>query len=305
MRNLLRHMPLVCLLVSFLAVNAQSRNPYDLELENLRSQWASAGKLEKLALLDHVRRLREFVDDRHQVQLFFENVRQSSSESDLVRNEAAAYIDDLRSFKVPAQHQAKHWYAVDESRQRVLAEARNAAATGASYEVLAELEHLSGSAEAAEHMLQAAALDPTAARWLRAAQFLDEPLRKFAALRSGLSLEPSNPRLNVELATYYIGRQQMEKARDVLAAAAEAAPNDFVIRERRASLFLNLGLRSQTLPELRRLEKQWPAPLWLLSRLALDYEQMGLLDDAARLAASVVAETSDSREQLELLARFH
>ena len=64
MRNLLRHMPLVCLLVSFLALNAQSRNPYDLELENLRSQWSSACKLENLALLDHARRLRDFVDDR-------------------------------------------------------------------------------------------------------------------------------------------------------------------------------------------------------------------------------------------------
>ena len=52
MRNLLRHMPLVCLLVSFLAVNAQSRNPYDLELENLRSQWSSAAKLEKLAKIN-------------------------------------------------------------------------------------------------------------------------------------------------------------------------------------------------------------------------------------------------------------
>ncbi|HZE23521.1 MAG TPA: DUF3857 domain-containing protein, partial [Blattabacteriaceae bacterium] len=90
-----------------------------------------------------------------------------------------------------------------------------------------------------------------------------------------------------------------------LAAAAQAAPNDFVIRERRASLFLNLGLRSQALPDLRRLEKQWPAPLWLQSRLALDYEQMGLLDDAARLAASVVAEAAENREQIELLARFH
>src|SRR5258707_9232871 len=154
-------------------------------------------------------------------------------------------------------------------------------------------------------MLQATSLEPTASRWLRTAQFLDDPLRKFTALHNGLALEPSNPRLNVELATYYIGRQQLEKARDVLVAGAEAAPNDFLIRERRASLFLNLGLRSQALPELRRLERQWPAPLWLQSRLALDYEQIGLLDDAARLAASVVADRSDNREQLELLARFH
>ncbi len=305
MRNLLRHMPLVCLLVSSLALNAQSRNPYDLELENLRSHWPLAGKLEKLVLLDHFRRLRDFADDRRQVQLFLENVHQSAAENEIVRNEAAAYIDDLRAFKVPAQPQAQHWYASDAGRSRVLGEARIAPATGASLEILAELEHLSGSPEAADHMLQAAALEPTANRWLRAAQFLEDPLRKFAALRNGLLLEPSNPRLNVELATYYIGRQQLEKARDVLAAAAEAAPSDFVIRERRAGLFLNLGLRSRALPELRRLEKEWPSPLWLRSRLALDYEQMGLLDDAARLAASVVAEAAENREQIELLARFH
>ncbi len=170
MRNLLRQMPLVCLLVSSLAVNAQSRNPYDLEFENLRSQWPSAGKLEKLALLDHVRRLRDFVDDRRQIQLLLENIQQSSAENALVKNEAAAYIDDLRAFKVPTQPQAQHWYAPDESRRQILAEARTAAGTGASYEILAELEHLSGSAEAADHMLRAAEMDPTATRWLRAAR---------------------------------------------------------------------------------------------------------------------------------------
>ena len=305
MRNLLRQMPLICLLVSSLALCAQSRNPYDLELENLRSQWPSAGKLEKLALLHEVRRLREFADDPHQVELFLENIRRSAAEDASVKNEADAYFDDLRAFKLPAQPQAQHWYAAAEARQRVLEEARTAAGDAAAYEILAELEHLAGSNEAAGHMLQAAGMDPTANRWLRAAQLVDDPLRKFAALRSGLSLEPSNPRLNVELATYYIGRQQLEKARDVLTGAAQAAPNDFVIRERRASLFLNLGLRSQALPEFRRLEKDWPGPLWLQSRLALDYEQMDLLDDAARLAAAVVAQTPENREQLELLARFH
>ena len=206
-------MPLVCLLVSSLALCAQSRNPYDLELENLRSQWPSAGKLEKLALLHEVRRLREFADDPHQVELFLENIRRSAAEDASVKNEAAAYFDDLRAFKLPAQPQAQHWYAAAEARQRVLEEARTAAGDAAAYEILAELEHLAGSNEAAGHMLQAAGMDPTANRWLRAAQLVDDPLRKFAALRSGLSLEPSNPRLNVELATYYIGRQQLEKAR--------------------------------------------------------------------------------------------
>jgi transglutaminase-like putative cysteine protease len=305
MRNLLRYMPLVCLLVPSLALCAQSRNPYDLDLENLRSKWISASKLEKLVLLERALGLRDYVDDRAQVQQFFEGVRQSAAENDLVRSEAAAYIDDLRAFKIPLQPRAQHWYAVEASRQFVLSEARASAEKDPAYAITAELEHASGAPEAADHMSHAAGIDPTAQHWLRAAQLLDDPLRKFTALRNGLALEPSNARLNVELAAYYVGRQQLEKARDVLSAAAEAAPNDFVIRERKASLFLNLGLRSAALPELRRLEKQWPAPLWLRARLAFDYEQMGLLDDAARLAASVVAEKTDDREQLALLARFH
>jgi len=305
MRNLLRYMPLVCLLVPSLALCAQSRNPYDLDLENLRSKWVSAGKLEKLVLLERALGLRDYVDDRAQVQQFFESVRQSAAENDLVRSEAAACIDDLRAFKMPLQPRVQHWYALEGSRQPVLSEARAQADQGAAYAILAELEHASGGPEAADHMLRAAGADPTAQHWLRAAQFLDDPLRKFAALHNGLALEPSNARLNVELAAYYVGRHQLEKARDVLAAAAEAAPNDFVIRERKASLFLNLGLRSTALPELRRLEKQWPVPLWLRARLAFDYEQTGLLDDAARLAAAVVAEKTDDREQLALLARFH
>jgi transglutaminase-like putative cysteine protease/thioredoxin-like negative regulator of GroEL len=305
MRNLLRYMPLVCLLALSSALCAQSRNPYDLQLENLRSQWSSAGQLEKLALLDQVRRLRDYTADRSQIRIFLETVRQSAPENELVRNEATACLDDLRTFKVPSQPRAQHWYAADETRRRVLAEAGAHPGKGTDYAVLAELEHLAGAPEAATHMLQAAGLEPTAAHWLRAAQLLDEPLRKFAALRSGLALDPANPELNVELATYYVGRQQLEKARDVLDAASQAAANDFVLRERKASIFLNLGLRSAALPELRRLERQWSAPLWLQARLALDYEQMGLLDDAARLAASVVAEKTDDREQLDLLARFH
>src|SRR5579864_3449018 len=167
MRNPLRYMPLVCLLVPSLALCAQSRNPYDLELENLRSEWSFASKLEKLVVLDRALRLRDYVDDRSQVQQFLENVRHSPAETDLVRNEAAAYIDDLRAFKVPLQPRAQHWSAVEGSRQRVLSEARAGAEKGADYALLAELEHASGAAEAADHMLQAAGLDPTAQRWLR------------------------------------------------------------------------------------------------------------------------------------------
>jgi transglutaminase-like putative cysteine protease len=307
MRNLLRHLPLVCLLSPCLALHAQPRNPYDLELKNLQTQWSSAGNLKKLALLDRIERLRDFVDDRSQSQRALETTRQSSSEDPFIKTEAAACLDELRAFSLPSQPRTQHWYAMPESRRRVLAEAGHAAASGdaADFETLAELEHLAGAAEAADHMEQAARLAPAAGRWQRVAEFSDEPLRRFAALQAGLALEPRNAQLNLQLASYYIGRQQLEKARDLLALAAAAAPSDFVVRERRAGLYLNLGLRSAALADLRTLEKDWPAPLWLQARMALDYEQIGLLDDAARLAAAVVAAKGDDREQLELLARFH
>ncbi len=300
-------MLLVCLLAPFLALNAQPRNPYDLGLQQIQADWASAGKLEKLVLLDRMLHLRDYVSDRAALQSALENIRQSNTEDLPVKTEAAACLDDLRAFRLASQPRTQHWYAEPEGRKRVLAEANQNAATNqpAAFEVLAELEHLAGTSEAGDHMLQAARLAPSAARWLRVAELSDEPLRKFAALQSGLALEPANPHIKLQLATYYIGRQQLEKARDLLNSAVLTAPDDFVIRERRAGLYLNLGLRSAALAELRALEKQWPAPLWLQSRLALDYEQIGLLDDAARLAAAVTAEKGDDREQLELLSRFH
>ena len=86
MRNLLRYMPLVCLLALSLALGAQPRNPYDLELENLRSQWASAGKLEKLALLDRIQRMRDYTDDRSQINFVLENIRRAVSEGSPTAN---------------------------------------------------------------------------------------------------------------------------------------------------------------------------------------------------------------------------
>jgi len=94
----LRHMPLVCLLAPCLALYAQPRNPYDLELQHLQKEWSSADKLEKLALLDDIERLRDYVNDRNQVQSALETIRQSNTEDPLVKAEAAACLDDLRAF---------------------------------------------------------------------------------------------------------------------------------------------------------------------------------------------------------------
>jgi len=124
MRNVLRYMPLVCLLASTLTLNAQPRNPYDLELQNLRAQWTSASHLQKLVFLAQISHLRDFVDDRSQVTAALENIRQSRTEDDLIKNEAAAYLDDLRAFSTPLQPRARHWFAVETERKNVLTEAQ-------------------------------------------------------------------------------------------------------------------------------------------------------------------------------------
>src|SRR6516225_2848916 len=74
----LRHMLLVCLLAPFLALNAQPRNPYDLSLQQVQADWASAGKLGKLVLLDRMLHLRDYVSDGAEIQRALENIRQST-----------------------------------------------------------------------------------------------------------------------------------------------------------------------------------------------------------------------------------
>src|SRR5215472_11391500 len=118
----LRHMPLVCLLAPCLALHAQPRNPYDSDLQQLQAGWPAAGKLQKLVLLDHLQRLRDYVNDRSTVQQALENIRQSNMEDPLIKTEAAACLDDLRAFRLPSQPRTPHWYAEPESRKQVLAE---------------------------------------------------------------------------------------------------------------------------------------------------------------------------------------
>src|SRR5689334_22279121 len=103
MRNLLRYMPLVSLLAPCLALYAQPRNPYNTELQAAQQQWTSAGKMEKLVLLDRIFHLRDFVDDRSRIQQELEAVRRSTAETELVRTEAGAYLDDLQPFRLPSQ----------------------------------------------------------------------------------------------------------------------------------------------------------------------------------------------------------
>lgn len=305
MKSLLHYLLLVSLFVPCCYLSAQTRNPYDLKLDQLYQHISSADKLEKLVLLDQMFRLRERLDDRGHLESLLSSLAADGRQPPIVVQEAAALSDELGSESKSSA--GPRWFSNEGSRQQVLSEAASliGAKDAGSYQVLAELEFMAGSPDATAHMEQAAQLGPTAERWQRLALFTNDPFRKFAALESGLALAPADSQLNLQLGVYYVGRNQLEKARDVLMLASSASPDDFVLRERLAALYLNLGLRSQALREFKQLQERFPRPLWLRSQLALEYERLGLRDEAARLAASFLGEENNCAEMLELLARFH
>ena len=306
--KILRLMVFVCLLAPWLA-NAQSRNPYDLELQRLQSRWASAGDLERLVLLNRILQLYDYVDDRAQIRTILKLAANAADAGDgkiQAAREAGIYLQELQAANGSAVELQEHWYKLEQRRQQVLAQALQLPAGNAgNLDIAAEIETIAGSPAAVDHLKQAASLSPTTDRWARLAEVSDNSLVQFAALQSGLSLDPENVRINLLLTDYYVRRQQLEKARDLLKKAAADSPEDYVPREKLAEVTMRLGLRSEALRELKILEKAWPEPLWLRSRLAKNYEQIGLLDDAVRLAAALVRENPNDRDSWELLARFH
>lgn len=304
MKTLLRYLPLVCLLAPSGYLSAQTVNPFELQVKQIQSSFSSAGELQKLVLLDRIYRLSDYVDHPHDLLPFLDSLSTGATEPRIVRREASAISTELRGENTTGA--TPRWFTQAQSRDQVLSAAQFIEpAVAERYELLAELEHLAGSPNAAEHIVKAAMLSPSVERWRLVASFTDDPFQKFAAVQSGLALDPGDGRLNLQLAEYYIGRNQLEKARDLLTRAAVAQPGNFVVGERLAELYLRLGLRSQALRELQDLQQHWPHPLWLVRQLALDYEQLGLRDDAVALAASALSRQKNSPEMLQLLARFH
>ena len=282
-----------------------SNNPYNLKLERLCSALSSADQIHKLVLLDQIFHLRDYVDDPADISSVFSEIAREPDDG-LVRSEAQSYLQDIAVLEGSVlSKNLQHWYEQEQQRNAVIAQARSQASGAPGLEVLADLEHLAGVPGAAEHMQQAAQQSPTAERWEHAAMLSDDSLTKFADLQAGLALDRTNVAIRLQLATYYVGRQQLEKAHSLLQEALRLAPQDYLIGERVVTLYLNLGLRSTSLETLRRLEGRSPLPIWLQARLAIDYEQLGLLDDAARFAASVIQKKHTDREQLQLLARIH
>jgi transglutaminase-like putative cysteine protease len=324
LRNLLAGSFLLIFTSFSFSYPAPAANPYETELQKLHSSFSSASDLQKLALMDRIFRLRDYVSDPGSITRTFQEIDDTSAPESLIHSEAEAYLSDIGGLlSQPPKAPKTHWYQDAARRTEVLAQAARLEQSATNLEILAELEHTAGAPQAADLMLRAAQLEPTPERRLRVGIWTEDQLQRVAFLQNGLALDPHNAALSEQLALYYIGRQQLEKAHDLLLTALAAHPDDFVLGERLAGLYLNLGLRSAALQQLRTLEQLSPAPpadhaqnqearamrppgpIWLRARLALDFEQIGLLEDAARLAESVIRDKSSDREQLQLLARFH
>src|SRR5690242_18902194 len=98
MTSLLRNLLLVIsLLTASLPAFSQSTNPYNHELQELRSSIDSASYLEKLARLDRIFHLRDYVDDPASVSRIFEEIKKQEVEEsgDIIHTEAEAYLSDI------------------------------------------------------------------------------------------------------------------------------------------------------------------------------------------------------------------
>jgi cellulose synthase operon protein C len=306
MKTLLQSLLLVCLLARCQHLSAQNRNPYDAKVTELAVQLSSADELQKIVLLAKIYRLADYVDERPRILTILQRIANAPGEHNVVRAEANALAAELQGEPVTGAA-AGRWYADETTQKRILSQAARLSgdASAEQYETLAELQYMSGAPGSAENMELSARRSPSAHRWNRAAMFTTDPFRKFADLQSALAIDPADPELNLQLSAYYIGRNQLEKARDSLTRASAAHGDDFVLRERLAELYLELGLRAEALRLMRQLQKEYPGPLWLKSRLAINYEQLGLRDEASQVAGSVLAVKDNDRGMLELLARFH
>ena len=156
-----------------------------------------------------------------------------------------------------------------------------------------------------EHFEDAVGRQPTATRWLLVARSCLEPACQLTALNAALEADPANTAAQLAMADYYLSRRQFEKARDLLRGALARAPENFVVRKRLSDVYASAGLDSLALQECRRIENEFPAPLWVRRELAARYVDLGLLDQAKVLLESALARNWDGSEERGLLLRIY
>ena len=279
-------------------VSQTSANSYNAQLKSLENAWTTASAPDAPALLARMYALREYVDDPAAIARRMAQVSQDAQQDRLVRDEALHYLARMQRHEgrtLPTlsreNHAGQGWATPSENRagQGWATPSENRAGQGWA----TPSENHAGQGWATPERKVLKSIDAERAKPGRAQD------------DAGVGASPEPVSANVRQAEYYVGRKQLEKARDLLRQAIAAAPNDYVARERLAELYAAAGLKSVALAEYRRLEAEFPAPVWLRRELARRYEELGLLDQAEALAQSALAQDFDGREEREVLLRIY
>ena len=116
--------------------------------------------------------------------------------------------------------------------------------SAAAHETLAEVAQMHGRQGYSDEFAKAAQLAPSAARWVNVAETCSLASCRLSALQHALHSNPRDAKANALLASYYVDRRQLQKARTLLQTAATSDPGDFVIAKQLADVNLAMGRRS-------------------------------------------------------------
>lgn len=163
-----------------------------------------------------------------------------------------------------------------------------------------ELGRARGSA--LDHLQAAARRESSARLWLEVAAACGDMPCTFTALNAALHDDPKNERATSALADYYVSRNQLEKARDLLRTAISLAPDDFVARERLAEIYALAGFKALALKQTRELLTLYPDPLWLKMKAAQHYSGTRPTGESIGLLRSVLRDDFDNPAARKLLA---
>lgn len=280
-------------------------NPYNLRLAAAEANFASATPAQAAVLLKQIHDLHDFVDDPEQITDFFRHLAADDRQGTLLRDEAGSYLPATHNGSAAPQPSSSAGARADElirsAQQAVAADPSSAAA----HETLGEIEKIHDRQGYASELEKAAELAPTAARWTEVAESCALASCRFSALQHALQADPDDAAANALLAQYYLNRKQLEKARLLLRTATANAPADFVIAKQLADVHLAMGRSSSAVAEYRRLETQFPAPIWLRRELGLKFADLGFFSDTSRLLEPLLASSTEHPAVYKALKRVY
>jgi transglutaminase-like putative cysteine protease len=176
--------------------------------------------------------------------------------------------------------------------------------SASAFETTAALREIRGLGKDYERLETAAKISPTPDRWIAVASACQQQACTFNALTRALQLNPNYAPSKVALANYHLARGEYDKARNLLWQVLAMQPSDMLARKTLADVHSASGSTFQAIVELKKLEGNRAAPIWLKRELALRYEANGLTGPAASLLNQVWKSSLDDARVRAALQRL-